>query len=475
VAQVVLDIPVGPGDLVDGPDVLIDLGELDLLADDPVEDGWVALRRRQSMVAIVLSCLVLVTGAAPLRPDLSTPLWILQSRPSSLLFAGGSVAYLVEPRPGAALLDASTVSALDAGTGRVLWRTPVAGAAPDRIVGLSSDVDAIVLVRPPSGPDEAALTRTMFLSRRTDQVLATAPGQPVRATGRLAVLEQTDASCPDGSSECDDLSAVDLDNGAVAWRLTLPAQSRVVASGAAGPDAFVTADADGAITLRALATGVPMRSAPGQARGGGGVRLSAAAGGVLVVAYPTVLQTQLTGYRGADLDPLWSVSLPRDPGPGRLAQASLVGLRTCGDLVCVRDGGGTAIIDPGRGRLLFRTPLSILTQVGGGVFLGLPYLGRLDQFGRFITDVPTVDPGTGRVVSVVRNGTPVDVGSETRVAAGLVRRVVVERTTSFAAVDPSGATTDLFGVSGTDLGCVVGMTLVCVDDAGLVRAWRVTV
>ena len=52
------------------------------------------------------------------------------------------------------------------------------------------------------------------------------------------------------------------------------------AAGVAGPDSFATADANGAITLRAMSTGVALRWTPGHIEGGGGIRLSTAAAGV---------------------------------------------------------------------------------------------------------------------------------------------------------------------------------------------------
>ncbi len=468
---------------------LIDLGELGGELDEvwAVPAGGALRSRPRVLVALLVGCLVGLTAASAAPPDRTHPLWTIQSGEGTSVLASGDVVYLVEHDTPAAL------TAIDASTSRPWWRLALR-SAPLAVMDLGAGFDAVVLRAAPtpadsgigiggngaagsasgpvagSGPDE-----TWLVVRGSGRVLARVAGDPVRRFGALVLLDVHGRTC----AECGEVDAVDLATGQIAWRLLMGQGGRLLAHGEATGGLFATASADGSISLHTVATAAELTTVAGTVTSGGGIRLSASAAGVLVVGRADVEHTALTGYRVDTLDRLWTLDLPRDPGP-RQPEAALVGLRPCGDLICVADGGGTAVVDAGTGRLRFRTPLTALTRVGTGALLAEPYLGHLDASGRFARDIAALDPHTGRVVATVANADLVDAGSPgnepgaTVSAAQAVLRRVTDRQTDFTVFAGDGRATQLFTVARDDLICARGgAVLACVDDAGAVRAWRV--
>jgi hypothetical protein len=114
-----------------------------------------------------------------------------------------------------------------------------------------------------------------------------------------------------------------------------------------------------------------------------------------------------------------------------------------------------------------------VSQVDGGAFVAVPFLGHLDTVGRYVSDVLAIDPTTGRQVTSIASATFVDAGADVTLPTALIRRNGGGGS-QFAAIDAQGAGTSLLTVIGSDLRCVQRPHLLaCVDETGVLRAWRV--
>ncbi len=381
----------------------------------------------------------------------------MQLPPNSYLLASGDTGYLAVEG------DAPVVTALDLSTGRQYWRLAVSGP-PLRVVDLGHGTDAVILRAPATRNGDANRgDETVFVRRSDGRPLGRAPGDALRQVGRVVLMAAA------GGTQ---VSGIDPVTGAAVWRVTLPDQGRVLAGGQADADGFVTAGPDGELILRRVSTGQVRATVPGALTSGSGIRLSAVVGDVLTVGVPGADHSTFTGYDVGGLRRLWSIELPRDSG-GRPLDTSLVDLGRCGSADCVADGGGTAVVDPVGGSLRFRTRLNVIGQVKGGAYLAVPYLGRLDSIGRFVTDVLSLDPLSGLTVVTVGGASPV-----AAVGGGTVPTAVVRRDgptgTQFYAVRADGSDTGLFTVRETDLGCVQRPPmLVCVSSSGVTRGWEI--
>jgi hypothetical protein len=438
---------------------LIDLGEVEGV--DEREPAGGRLTRLRVVSAIAVLCLFVLSGATAAAADRPSLLWTVQLPEAGLVAASGDTLYVAPDE------SAPMVTAVDRRSGRTRWRVSVPWT-PKEFDDLGDGLDAIVVrTTTVDNSDRSRDTQTLFVNRSDGRILAQAVGEPVGRAGRLVVQLGTVRRCPlDPSTECATVGAVEPTTGVLAWTRTLAPGGRVLAEGEGSPGRFVTADADGTLTLRSAATGAELARVAGTLTGGGGIRLSTAVAGVLIVGVAGTQVSTFTGYRASSLQRLWAVKLPRDAGRLQV-DTTVVDLTRCGDAACVADGGGTAVLDPTSGAVRFRTPLHIVAQVPGGAFVALPLLGHLDAVGRYVSDILALDPRTGRVISTVVDSTLVD---------PLAGPVVIRRTgaqgTQFSTIAPDGSSAALLSVTGTELACTHDLTtLVCVDNVGVGRAW----
>jgi hypothetical protein len=463
--------PWAGGSIVDGS-WLGDLSEVDHSGhrvielgdrvEPPPPSGPARPSRLRLVLAIAAVCLYVLSGATVASADGPSLLWTVQLAPVGPIEISGDSVYVATPG------SAPTVLALDRVSGRIRWRVNVPWT-PQRYLDLGNGLDAIVVrTTTVDSTDPSRDTQTLFVRRSDGRVVAQAVGDPVGRVGDLTLQVGSVRRCPlDASSQCVTVSAVDPGTGRAAWSRTLPPGGRVMAGGETSPGRFVTADPDGTLTLRSGATGAALATVPGNLSTGGGIRLSAAVGGVLVVGVAGTAVSTFVGYRAASLQPLWSVDLTRESKSD--VDTSLVGLARCGQAVCVSDRGGTVVLDPASGALRFRTPLQVVTEVDGGAFVALPLLGHLDALGHYVSDVLTLDRGRGTTISTIVDATLVD--AEGHQPTALIWRAGAHRT-DFAAIGPGGSGAELLSVAQADLNCTRDQaTLVCADDSGLVRAW----
>jgi outer membrane protein assembly factor BamB len=468
--------PWAGGSVVDGV-WLGGLSEVDYSGGHPIEldsfdvvDGRepVAVRptRLHLAVAVAVICLIVLSGASAMGPPDVRLLWTVSLADPGQLFAGDDSVYI------APMGSAPTVTALDAQTGARRWRVDVPWTAQG-FIDLGDGLDAVVVRT--TTVDSAEPFRdeqTLFVRRRDGRVVAQANGAPVQRLGSLVLQVGSVRRCPlDASQQCTVVAAVDPTNGATGWQTTLPPGGRVLADGLGAPDRFATAAADGALSLHSSTTGQVLATVPGTLTGGGGIRLSTLASGTLVIGVAGTETSTFTGYRAATLAPLWQTTLARDSG-SRQVDTSLVSLTRCGDLACVGDGGGTAVLDPATGALRFRTRLQVVGQVAHGVLLAVPYLGHLDSLGHYVSDVLALDPVTGTVRLTVADAGLLGSGSGS--GQVLVRRIGADHS-DIASVAPDGSGRLRTSVPGADLVCAQQADrLLCLDDGGILRAWQLT-
>jgi outer membrane protein assembly factor BamB len=457
---------------------LIDLGELAVApdgggdADAGTGQGRAAPRigqvrarftRARIAGAIGVACLYVLSAATVPGPPRGALLWTVALNDSGQLYVSGDTVYLAPEG------SAPAVRAVDARTGRTLWRVDVPWT-PQRFLQMGGGLDAVVVQTSTVDPsDPAQGAETVFVRRTTGKVVTEANGEPVAAVGAAMLQIGSVRRCgPQATMQCATAELVDPTTGASSWQRTFSSDTRVLARGQ-GPGTFVTATGDGSLTLYSAATGQVLARQKGTLTGGGGIRLSAYVAGVLIVGVAGTEQSSITGYRAADLRRLWTVELARDTG-GRQDDTSLVDLTRCGGAACVIDGGGTAVLDPATGVLRFRTDQHVIGEIGDGVFLAVPYLGHLDQTGRYVSDIFALDPATGAVRATIGNAAPVGDPS-----AGLISRAGADGTI-FAAVRPDGRSEALLTAAGHDLVCVADPpALTCLDDSGNLRAWGIGV
>jgi outer membrane protein assembly factor BamB len=442
---------------------LIELGDREGVDDREPAAG--RLTRLRVVAAIAVLLLFVLSGATAASANGARLLWTVQLSETGQVAASGGTVY-VAPEGSAPM-----VTALERLTGRLRWRVSVPWT-PQHFDDLGGGLDAIVVqTSTVDSADESRDTQTLFVQRSDGRVLAQAVGEPVGRVGRLVLQLGSAKRCPvDPSVECANVGAVDPATGVVAWSQTLPPGGRVLAGAQGSPGSFVTADADGTLTLRSAANGAVLAVVAGTLTGGGGIRLSTAVAGVLIVGVAGTQASTFTGYQAATLKRLWTVELPRDPGKLQV-DPTVVDLARCGEAACVADGGGTAVLVPTTGAVEFRTPLHIVSQVSGGVFVALPLLGHLDAIGRYVSDVFALDPATGRVMTTVVDATLVGPVGGPNASTVVIRRSSVEGT-QFATIGADGAGAVLLAVPGIDMACTHDLaTLVCVDEAGVARAW----
>jgi hypothetical protein len=443
--------------LVDVGDV-IDLG--DLWRNDETYAPSTPWRLSRVSAALLLVCLCLVTLGG-LAPTHDGPLWT-QNWPADItMSAGGTAVYVVERG------SAPMVTAMDARTGQRLWRLRIA-RTPFQVVDVGYGVDAL-LFHPTNEPSDDYGDSSVLMDRGTGQVLGTYPGVPQLRAGAILVMQQRLTHCWPTDGACVDVTGVPVGASEPAWRLRLPAGGRLIDSWNGSGQRFLTAGADGSLTVRDVATGMPLANAPGTLTSGSGLRLAAVVDGLLIVGRPDADASELYAYDEATLAPRWSERIVRDAGDYS-PEVGLVELAACGHLLCLRDGGGSTILEPASGAVRFHTDLTVLAQVGAGV------LAAATRLGGWASDLVALDARTGEVLQTAPDATLV---TESAVIAGApaptggpLVQVWGERRTGFARMDASGRLTLLFSVDDVGLHCVQGRDSVsCLASTGTVRSW----
>ena len=447
---------------------MIDLGFSG--AGDP---DWTDERPRVSARVVVawvlaLVCLLGLRTAVSAEPGPGDLLWTLSVGSQVSMMGGTDVVYLVDR------VEPPLLVALDSRTGGRRWQLDVP-RIPYRVSDLGRGVDA-VLLREPTGPSAGQTDATILVDRATGVILARHAGRPVRRTGWLVLFEERERRCDDGSARCREVTALDLPTGTDRWRLRLPPGGRLAADWST-PTRFATMGPDASITVRDVATSAAVVSTPGVDADGSGAWRSAFVADLLVVGKTESVATDLYAYRASDLTRMWTLRLPRySPPPD--AEVGPLDLRTCGGFVCVSDGAGTAVLDAATGGVQFRTPLTVVTRLGGGVLVASSHVSLRGALGATAADLSALDSDTGDVLTSLPSARLSDAaagGNSTPTGEPAVLLTFAERRTGFAVMASDGRLSQLFSVDYTDLRCAVGPAVVaCLDDDGVLRAWRLS-
>jgi len=298
----------------------------------------------------------------------------------------------------------------------------------------------------------------------------------VRHTGRLVLFEERERRCDNGSARCREVTALDLTTGTDVWRLRLPFGGRLTADSSTSAR-FATIGPEGSVTVRDVATSAAVVTTPMSDADGGGAWQSAFVGDLLIVGKTDSVATVLFAYRAAYRTRMWTVRLPRDSLPPD-AEVGPLELRTCGGFVCVSDGAGTAVLDAATGGVRFRTPLTVVTRLRGGVLVASSHVSLRGALGGTAADLSALDSDTGDVLTSLPSARLSDAAAgatSTPTGGAAVLLTFGERRTGFAVMASDGGLSQLFSVDYTDLRCAVGPAAVaCLDDVGVMRAWRLS-
>ncbi len=399
---------------------MIDLGVVG--ADAPpavVASRGTGRRPRRSvavLTALVLCLLGLAGGRAPGAAGLSAVATVPALAGSKFAMLDG-VLYVAEAAP-----TGNRITAYRPRDGRLLWSTPVSVLAS--LVGFQSSGG--VLLASMAAPGVSG-DQTVALDQRTGAVLwhnADILAAVVPADGRAllaslyTVYGGTDLDTVVASDRLGFMvTAVGLRDGRTAWTYALGpgCQYRVESASAAGarmaalcagPPTVTGAGATSAGDLRIvdLATGheersialtLPVVQAPAPFR----PVLSVALGRVLV-GVPRADGAQLTAYDPATLRPLWTHRMSDND----------YGATPCADALCLSDGSGLTVVDPGTGAVRWRTAERAYTQPPGllaGRLLVEPVGGAQAMLVDVGTGGPVLDLSGWRAVNADPDGTPV--------------------------------------------------------------------
>ncbi len=466
-------------DVVDN-EAVIDLGCFEW---DPDRDARPPFSARAVVVwVLAFACLLGLRTASTRDARPGDLLWTVDFDAPVSMVGGTEVVYVVDRA------DRPHLLAFHGRTGERLWELELP-RAPYRVVDLGRGVDALLL-RLPTGPSAGQSDATLLVDRWSGVLLANHAGRAVRDTGELAIFEERERRCDDGSARCREVTALDLATGKDLWRLRLPLGARLSAEWPA-PDRFLTVGTDGTATLREVTTSAAIantpplaapraaspNAAPVAANNAVGGWLSAVVADRLVVGRADGSSIDLSGYRSADLRPLWKVRIPSESRTPSTDSGPLE-LRACGVFVCASDGTGTAVLDAATGVVRVRTPLTIVAALAGGVLVASSHSSLRGALTGTAADLAAVDPTTGQVVTWLPRARLTDVPPPGTGTASKDAVVVIigERRTGFAVMALDGRLSQLFSLDRSDLRCAVGSAVVsCLDEregAGLLRGWR---
>ncbi len=446
---------------------------IDLGLSEAWDPDWTDERPQLSarvVVAWILAfvCLLGLRTAVSVETGPGDLLWTLSVGSQVSMMGGTDVVYLVD------WVEPPLLVALDSRTGGRRWQLDIP-RVPYRVSDLGRGIDA-VLLREPTGPSAGQTDATILVDRATGVVLARHAGRPVRLTGRLVLFEERERRCDNGSARCREVTALDLTTGTDLWRLRLPLGGRLPADWST-PARFATIGPEGSITVRDVATSAAVVSTPGVNADGAGAWQSAFVADLLIVGKTDSEATVLFAYRAADLTRMWTLRLPRDSPPPD-AEVGPLELRTCGGFVCVSDGAGTAVLDAVTGSVQFRTALTVVTRLGGGVLVASSHVSLRGALGGTAADLLALDSDTGDVLTSLPSARLSDAaagGASMPTGAAAVLLTFGEQRTGFAVMASDGTLSQLFSVDYTDLRCAVGPAVVaCLGDDGVLRAWRLS-
>ena len=393
---------------------MIDLGVLGAEARPAVAAPRRAARRPPRslavLVALVLSLVGLAGGRAPGAAGLRVLATVPALSTSQYAILDGAL-YVAEAAPGG-----NRITAYRLRDGRALWSTPVTVLAS--LVGLQSAGGVLLasMVAPGVSGDH-----TVALDGRTGAVLWHVPDvlkAVVPADGRalMTLAYGAGPGVGPGALPSDKLgtyaAAVGLRDGREAWRYWLAPGCQYAVDTVSGPGARMavlcqgpTADSGpdaGRVTaddLRTvdLSTGggerrgtltVPVVQAPGTLQLLGpdftspfGPVVSVVRGRVLVGIEQTG-GAELTAYDPDSLRPLWTYRMTDND----------YGVTACADALCLSDGSGLTVVDPGTGAVRWRTAEPAYTEPPGLLAGGL----LVEPLGG--ARAMLVEAGTGRPV-----------------------------------------------------------------------------
>jgi outer membrane protein assembly factor BamB len=455
-----------------GPDAsVIELGAPGI--EDRMHDGPelpVHLRRRLLIVLLTLFCVLTLAASMRGRPGLGDPLWT-----GSVSLNGFTVGThsLYKWR-----LDGKAVTALDLFTGRPRWSRDVTDL-PESIMDLGRGV-AVVATKPPfvDGVVWQGDTITLVRNGSGERIAQTVGDYYLPSVdGRLLLVFSRRFHDADGCGEsqataqCVDVTAWDVDAGAVAWKLNLPPNADFLPSMVDGRvDALAEIDPDGTVQLRDVSTGAVAGTtsvSPAMLHASGQLGLVQ---GMFLTAVRGPEGITVTAYRRPSLNQSWSIAVPDftatdDRGDGELY------LWQCGLDACMMvRGASTWVINQSTGSVTKPISVQVIQRLGGGVFLASPLHAESSS-----------DPTGGQV-----NGFIIDPDGRTLAkltVTGLVdwsdsgdRALATyegPQRTEFRVIDDRGNLRSLGSVAGIRLTCRARADiLACSDPSGALRVWR---
>ena len=421
--------------------------------------------RGLAAAGLALSCLLGLTASVRPALGLSNPLWTTTLGLTGFS-AGSESIYLIEP--GGKMVTGRWLE-----TGELRWRLET----QDLVTSTAEVGDGVaaVLTHNIGAPaDQQPDTGIVGVSEVTGHVLFGRPGHPLAppVAGRLLLVASNHPSlalqCPDEPAYCADVSAIDLNTGAEAWRISLPMEARfLVDSSSGGAGKFATLGLDGSLVVWDGATGAVTERGelpgPGPETQG---TTAALVGDTLVTGARERDRAEIIGYRLGPLRRVWSLTVPLVVPITEYN--SWFFLSSCADLMCLHVNGGHTIIDPRSGKLRVRLSAEVIKQLGGGGLLALPPTDqRLPAGSRKV--VLLIDPTSGRTVTTFPDSVMVDWPDSGR---ALLLQPGAQRT-GFTIVDEHGRPHPLGSVAGTGLNCMARRAvLACSEPGGLLRVWR---
>lgn len=271
---------------------LIDLGDLAGAAAEPAAAPVNLPRLRKLALAVLtVAGLLAMTASAPAAPSLVRPLWTAAFGPGDTLALDGPTVYLNRADTAGVV----AVTAYDLRTGKIRWSTPTGVAVADHGVRPAGDVLLVPTVSPQSVPG------TIALDAATGRQLWRSDGNASPSVERGdAVLAEADR---DGVTTA--LRLVGLRDGHQIWRRPIAPSERWTTLGQAGrPTMIVTMSATGDATVYGYDDGIARHRARVPWNGVYSATLLPV-GSFFAVVRTSSAQTVATVYRGADLRPLW--------------------------------------------------------------------------------------------------------------------------------------------------------------------------